>query len=123
VRLLVTGGRGYGDRKGEDQLLYIILWYLKPEVVIHGNACGADSLASLWVNVEQDLEEVEEIACPVTEEDYAKHGKAAPVLRNQRMLDDHDPDLVLAVRGGRGTEDMIRRAHKAGVPVLRLETE
>lgn len=45
---------------------------------------------------------------------------AAGPIRNQHMLDIGKPDVVLAFPGGRGTEDMIRRAEKAGVPVKRI---
>lgn len=42
-------------------------------------------------------------------------------MRNQRMLDEAAPDLVLAFRNegrSRGTDDMVRRAKKAGVPTV-----
>ena len=42
--------------------------------------------------------------------------KAGP-LRNQRMLDEGKPDLVVAFPGGGGTKDMVRRSVKAGVPI------
>lgn len=38
-------------------------------------------------------------------------------LRNQRMLEEGKPDLVVAFPGGGGTKDMVRRAAKAGVPI------
>ena len=44
-------------------------------------------------------------------------GKRAGPLRNQRMLDEGKPDLVVAFPGGGGTKDMVRRAVKAGVSV------
>lgn len=47
----------------------------------------------------------------------ATNGKAAGPIRNQRMLDEGKPDLVVAFPGGRGTADMVRRAKAAGVPV------
>jgi hypothetical protein len=36
------------------------------------------------------------------------------------MLDEYKPEAVVAFPGGRGTEDMIRRAETAGVPVMRF---
>ena len=44
-------------------------------------------------------------------------GKKAGPLRNQRMLDEGKPDLVVAFPGSGGTKDMVRRAVKAGVSV------
>ena len=38
-------------------------------------------------------------------------------LRNQRMLHEGKPDLVVVFPGGGGTKDMVRRAVKAGVAI------
>jgi hypothetical protein len=51
--------------------------------------------------------------------EWDKHGRAAGPIRNQQMLDDGKPDLVLAFAGGRGTDDMCRRAREAGIEVRR----
>lgn len=52
--------------------------------------------------------------------DWANFGKAAGPLRNQRMLDEGKPDLVVAftndLASSRGTRDMVRRAQAAGIP-------
>jgi hypothetical protein len=48
---------------------------------------------------------------------WKKHGRAAGPMRNQQMLDEGKPDLVIAFPGGSGTADMVRRAKAAGVPV------
>jgi len=50
-----------------------------------------------------------------------KLGKKAGPLRNQRMIDEGRPDLVVAFPGGKGTADMVRRAEAAGVKVLKIE--
>jgi hypothetical protein len=47
-------------------------------------------------------------------------GRKAGPIRNQRMLDEHAPDLVVAFPGGRGTADMVRRARKSGVEVAKI---
>lgn len=47
-----------------------------------------------------------------------KHGRAAGPIRNQQMLDEGKPHLVVAFPGGTGTADMVRRAQAAGVLVL-----
>ena len=46
------------------------------------------------------------------------HGKGAGPIRNQRMLDAGQPDLVVAFEGGRGTADMITRTKRAGIEIL-----
>jgi hypothetical protein len=48
-------------------------------------------------------------------------GRKAGPIRNQRMLDEHKPDLVVAFPGGRGTADMVRRARKSGVEVTEID--
>lgn len=49
--------------------------------------------------------------------DWKTHGRAAGPIRNQRMIDEWKPTLVIAFAGGRGTADMIRRAKAAGIEV------
>lgn len=52
---------------------------------------------------------------------WTRDGKAAGPIRNQRMIDEGKPDLVVAFPGGRGTADMVRRAKAAGVKVMEVE--
>jgi len=51
--------------------------------------------------------------------DWKSYGKGAGPIRNQLMLDEGKPDLVLAfhndISSSRGTADMIRRAKKHGI--------
>jgi hypothetical protein len=53
--------------------------------------------------------------------DWQKFGKAAGPIRNQQMLDEGKPDLVIAfhedLENSKGTQDMINRAKVQGVPV------
>jgi hypothetical protein len=55
--------------------------------------------------------------------DWDKHGRAAGPIRNQQMLDEGKPDLVVAflLPQGSGTLDMIRRTEKAGIEVRVIE--
>ena len=110
-RIIVCGGRGYRNRDSVYWQLDRIHTARGIAVVIHGAARGADSLAAEWA---QDR-------CVLAEPypaDWASDGKAAGPIRNQRMLDQAAPDAVVAFPGGRGTDDMVRRAKVAGVPVL-----
>ena len=111
MRILVCGGREFDNWA----LLSCTLDYefdirLRENVVIHGDAKGADFLASVWA-VDRGVEEERYPA------DWKKYGKSAGVIRNQQMLDEGKPDLVIAFPGGRGTADMISRAQKDGVKV------
>jgi hypothetical protein len=51
--------------------------------------------------------------------DWTTYGRAAGPIRNQRMLNEYHPNLVLAFPDpeSRGTWDMVRRAEKANVEV------
>ena len=115
MRVLVCGGRDYED----IDAVFGALDELKREapvdtmIVIQGGATGADALARQWCNVAR----VEYINVPA---DWKKHGKAAGPLRNQKMIDKHEPDLVLAFPGGKGTADMVFRAENACIPIRRL---
>ena len=52
--------------------------------------------------------------------DWERLGRGAGPERNRRMLEQSNPDLVLAFWDGksRGTKHMIEIAEKAGVPVI-----
>jgi hypothetical protein len=109
-RVLVCGGRDYDDR---DQLFRILdaAHVANPIVcLIHGAARGADSLAADWA-LDRD------VLCNAYPADWDRDGKAAGPIRNQRMLDEGKPHIVIAFPGGRGTADMIRRAEKPTSPL------
>lgn len=113
ARVLVCGGRDFADRRDLFATLDDLTEVDSFAVIIHGGARGADSLAGEWA----DLRGVQADCYPA---DWKKHGRAAGPLRNQLMLDEGKPDVVVAFAGGRGTADMIARAKKAGIPVLRF---
>lgn len=114
TKLLVTGGRDYNNKAKVFEVLDLLHEKYGVTTVIHGAAKGADSLASLWCKERL----VTEIACPA---DWKLHGRAAGPIRNQQMLTEHQPDLVIAFPGGRGTANMCKIAHAAGVEVLTFQ--
>ena len=71
--------------------------------IVQGGAKGADFLAKVYCH-EYGFKCIEYPA------DWKKYGKGAGHIRNQQMLDKENPDIVIAFQGGRGTEDMIKRA-------------
>jgi hypothetical protein len=112
MKVLVCGGRDFDD----EELLYHTLDSIKDiTLLIHGDAPGADTLADRWAEVRK----VPRKAYPA---EWARFGRAAGPIRNQGMIDETKPDLdlVVAFPGGRGTEDMIRRALKAGIDVMKV---
>jgi aspartokinase-like uncharacterized kinase len=111
MRALVCGGRNFDDRDA----VFSALDELKPSFVIEGGARGADTIAWLWAKRNLPSE------CRMSiEARWDKHGRAAGAFRNQQMLDEGKPDIVVAFPGGKGTADMVRRAERAGVRVHKV---
>jgi len=75
-----------------------------------GMARGADMLAWQWAH---------DFGIPTCEfpADWDRHRRSAGTIRNEQMLREGKPDLVIAFPGGRGTAHMVRIAKAAGVPV------
>ena len=123
MKVLVTGSRDWDD----SFLVDVVLWGLFTRhaalfTVAHGAARGADTMAHNWVDLYGSRLGASEARYPA---DWEKDGKAAGPIRNQRMLDEFKPDLVVAFKNDMdpelkrgGTEHMVRIAKKAGVPVV-----
>jgi hypothetical protein len=118
-RVLVCGGRKYEDRSRVfhilDNALEAATLAERPFVLIHGGAKGADSLSGLWAEARQ----VSDVR--VYEADWETHGRGAGPIRNQKMLTESQPHVIIAFEGGKGTADMIRQGKKAGVPVYEVK--
>ncbi len=113
MRVLVCGGRDFVDREHLALALNRMHADRRFTVVIHRGARGADSLAGEWAAAHG-------IDVVVEQARWKEEGRAAGPLRNQRMLELHRPDFVIAFPGGRGTADMKRRASAAGLIVHEL---
>lgn len=110
-RVLVCGSRHWMDYG----LMASRLNQIKPHLICHGGAWGADDLAGLWAKRKN-------VPCWIYRADWRTHGKAAGAIRNLLMLDEFEPELVVAfkdefdetLRHG-GTEHMVKIARQAGV--------
>jgi len=114
-RVIICGGRNFNDEKK----MYAVLntgTVGHIDTVIHGGAAGADRLAHDWAFTYARKVEI-------FHADWIREGKAAGVLRNQRMLDYGKPDKVVAFPGGRGTADMVKRARAAGIEVYEVDKD
>lgn len=110
-RVLITGDRGWTN----VSVIQLAIKALPPDaIVIHGAASGADSLAAT-VATSYGLSTW---AFPAH---WKRFGKRAGPVRNQRMLDEAKPNLVVAFHnylpGSKGTRDMVTKARLAGIPV------
>lgn len=111
MRVLVCGGRDFDD----GTYMCAVLDEVAPGTdteIIHGGAQGADFHAS-------QIAEDDGLQVTCFPADWEEHGRAAGPIRNQQMLDEGKPDLVLAFAGGRGTDSMCQLARIAGVEVRR----
>ena len=117
-RVIVCGGRDFTDR---DMLFSELDMHNADwgpfELIIEGGQRtrdpatdeyigGADYWAAVWAH-ERGID------CKTFEANWKKHGRAAGPIRNQQMIDEGKPDLIIAFPGGQGTRDMITRGNKA----------
>jgi hypothetical protein len=110
MRVLVCGGRDYTDVTTVERVLDRLHERTPFSCVIHGGARGADTLAGLWAKSRNVPVETHPAA-------WSKYGRAAGMIRNEQMLRDGRPDVVVAFPGGVGTAGMVRIAREARVPV------
>jgi len=108
--LLVCGGRDFDNAERAFAVLNRTAERVEITAVRHGGARGADNLAGLWASEHGYPEQV----YPA---EWATKGKGAGPIRNQAMIDAGGVVAVVALPGGPGTADMVRRARAAGLPV------
>ena len=109
LRVLFCGGRNFRDRARVAE----VFDKLSCTIICHGAARGADTLCGM----EAERRGIAQVVFPANWRGDGTY--AAGPIRNQRMLDEFRPDLVVAFPGGTGTEDMVSRALRAGVKVKR----
>lgn len=123
MRVLVCGGRDFADYayleaeldSFEYRIQHLIQGGCKSFNQQTRTWDGADFLAKAWANAQGERG-------PTMEEfpaNWSKYGRAAGPIRNQQMLDEGKPHLVLAFAGGRGTDSMCQLARTAGIEVRR----
>lgn len=109
MRLLICGDRDWSDWDAVER----VVEELKPDVVIQGDARGADTIAA---EVAEALG-IKVLSFPAN---WERYGRGAGHIRNQQMLDLGKPDRVVAFHANidksKGTKDMVARARKAGIP-------
>jgi len=132
-RVLVCGGRDFGLVKAEYHFITCTLdsvfhekgWEFTPDefgntlpnvLIISGEAKGADSVATEYAMTRWTGYQ----GFPAQ---WDKYGRGAGHIRNQQMIDEGKPDLVIAFPGGRGTADMVTRAKGRGIEVIEVKYE
>lgn len=114
MKVLVTGSRKWRDLEA----VKFMLQELKPTILVHGRARGADACAHFAA------EDIGGIDIRPYAADWVAHGMAAGPIRNQQMLDEEhkkrepiDICLAFPLRDSVGTWDMVTRCLKAGIRV------
>lgn len=119
MKILVCGGRTYGLKKDEAEIIFQSLDLLHDTYgitcLVVGCANGADTIAYEWAKAKGN------IIIHKHEAEWKKYGKKAGVLRNIKMLEENeDIELVVAFPGGKGTADMVNRAKRKNKEVVVL---
>ena len=115
MRVLVCGGRDYTDSAFVDFVLDSLHAKKPIELIIQGEAQGADTFAKKWA------EKTPGCTSYGVPADWKAHGNRAGPIRNRQMLEYGKPNLVVAFEGGAGTRDMCAAATSAGVKVIFAE--
>jgi hypothetical protein len=89
VRVLVCGGRDYENTGALGQFMDELARRITITAVIEGDARGADRLAGEWAR-RHGIENIKFCA------DWEKLRRKAGPIRNQLMLDEGRPNLVVA---------------------------
>lgn len=113
LRVLVCGGRDYTNYEELGFHLANLRARSGISAIIHGAQRGADTLAGRWAKENN-------IPVEAYPADWHRYGKPAGPIRNQRMLNEGKPDLVIAFPGNRGTRRMIQQATAHGVRVVQI---
>jgi hypothetical protein len=113
LRVLVCGGRNYHDQEHVWTTLSELNAKQPIGLLIHGAATGADRMAQAWAlsRLIPDRE---------FDANWPKYGGAAGAIRNQQVIDEGKPDLVVAFPGGPGTADLVQRAKLHSVKVIEV---
>lgn len=117
MKVLVTGGRRFSCYEIVSDVLDQIVRSHPITELAHGACRGADLLAHRWA-----IENM--IACRRYPVDEKLDGPwpAAGCRRNARMLDDFQPDLVVAFQGGSGTANCVNEATKRGIEIWKTRS-
>jgi hypothetical protein len=116
MKVMICGGRDYTFSESDVQTLNELHAQWHFSLVLSGAAPGADACAEAWAAA---------TGVPVRRfpADWATYGRAAGPRRNKEMVARCAaglPGMVVAFPGGKGTQNCLRLAEKAGLRVIRV---
>jgi hypothetical protein len=112
VKVLICGDRHWKDYVSIRDTVGKLLSKYGDLTIIEGGCSGADLYAK---------SAAKEFGIPVKEypADWEKYGLAAGPIRNKQMLDEENPDLVIAfhanIENSKGTKNMVTQAKQRGI--------
>lgn len=134
MRVLICGGRKYSRWRFAFAALDQLVRDGKistPITVIHGAARGADAIAAAWAEKHAysidaypaDWNNIDRPGAVIRKRsDGSKYDVLAGFVRNQLIIDVGKPDLVVAFPGNTGTADMMDRATKAAIEIIKVKS-
>ena len=110
MKLLIVGSRSIKD--------FVLSGYVPSDVdlIISGGADGVDALAEKYADKNR-------ISKLILRPKYEKHGKAAPLKRNEAMVDIADAVLIIWDGSSRGTAYTAKYAAKKNKPCTIITVE
>ena len=108
MKLLIAGSRGIEN--------FDLSEYVPPEteLIISGGAKGIDSVAEKYAD-EHGIKKIIIRPC------YERYGRAAPIKRNEKMVELCDIALIVWDGSSKGTSYTINYASKMGKKVILIE--
>ena len=104
MKLLVVGSRSIKDFDLAPHIPSGV------DTVISGGACGIDTLAERYADAHQ-------LSKYILRPQYDIYGRAAPLKRNEKMVDIADAVLVIWDGASKGTEYTVRYSKKKNKPL------
>lgn len=129
MRIAVTGGRDYCDAARVAEALDAIHEATPLDILIHGDARGADTLAADWARrrgVPLDpyparWDDLDALGARIRRGPHGFYNSAAGHQRNVRMLMLGVPHLVAVFPGGKGTAHCRGQALRLGIAVMDID--
>ena len=113
MRVLVCGSRHSDDVHLVFETLDALHARRPISFLIERGATGADKYAAAWADQAN-------VRSQAFRAEWMRYGADAETIRDQQVIEQGSPDLVVAFPGGRGTADMVRRARAASIEVIEV---
>ena len=114
MKVLVCGDRNWNNYN----VMYSILKDINPSLIIEGECKGADLMAK---NIAKKLN----IKVLSFKAEWNKYGKRAGPIRNMKMINEGNPDIVIAfhnnISKSKGTKDCLIKAKRKGIYTCLVE--